>query len=370
MSLVLVIEDDRTQRLVAGLALKKAGYEVLEAGDGLQGLETARRELPDLIVCDVMMPGLNGYQLVAALRQEAGICDIPVILLTAMTERAHMRIGMTSGADDYLPKPFSFSELTDAAAALISKRNVQRQEIVSSIKSKFLAALDEQKQELARQYEQRFFQELNARWERSGDANAELKYDDATVLVVDLFGQLLARLPPDAEAGATVRQAYQIARDTLYLFGAKHLLPQGNDLVAIFAESRDFAGVSPRLRALRAAFSLVKAITALLKATLPSEPNGQDAGNAVTIALHEGPITLLLVSDPLHGDPDSTVATGETLIAAESLREFAQESNWHIASSRTMVAGMEQRMTTGRSAAVPLGATRALLEAVELLAVN
>src|SRR5512140_3916641 len=125
MSLILVIEDDRIQRQVTVQALKSTGHEVMEAPDGVEGLRSARTNRPDLIVCDVMMPGMNGYQLVTALREEEDIADIPVIMLTAMTERAHMRTAMTSGADDYIAKPVSFKELNEATSALIAKRKAR-----------------------------------------------------------------------------------------------------------------------------------------------------------------------------------------------------------------------------------------------------
>ena len=178
-----------------------------------------------------MMPGMNGYQLVTALREEEGIADIPVIMLTAMTERAHMRTAMTSGADDYIAKPFSFQELNEAASALLAKRKAQHDSFVNSMKSEITEALDEQKQVLSGQYERRFVEELNSRWERVGEGNSELKYEEATVLVVDLFGSTLQHLPSGADTGNTVRHAYQAARDTLYPVSYTHLtLPTNREV--------------------------------------------------------------------------------------------------------------------------------------------
>ena len=369
MSLILVIEDDRIQRQVTAQALKSAGHEVLEALDGAEGLQSARTHRPDLIVCDVVMPGMNGYQLVTALREEEGISDIPVIMLTAMTERAHMRTAMTSGADDYIAKPFSFKELNEAASALLAKRKAQHDGFINSMKSEITEALDEQKQVLSGQYERRFVEELNSRWERVGEGNSELKYEEATVLVVDLFGSTLQNPPSGTDTGNTVRHAYQAARDTLYLFRARHLLAYGNDLLAIFADPPGSVGVSPKMRAARAACALVKARSNVSKTAQPGVP-GDAASSDIAIAMHEGPITLLLVSDPLHGDPDATLATGETLNAARSLQEFAQASHWHIACSRAMLVGMEEQAKTGRTAAVSLGPLRQALDAVELLGVS
>lgn len=320
MPLILVIDDDRLQRTVAAHALKKAGHEIIEAADGMQGLEAARTRRPELIVCDVLMPGLNGLQFVSALRQEEGISDIPVIMLTSMAERADMRAGMNSGADDYLAKPFSFAELNDAVAALLTKRRTLQEGLVNSMNTSFLAALDEQRESLASQYEQRYVHELSARWDR-GDGNSELKYDNAVVLKVDLFGAMLGQVAADKDMAQTVRRAYQSARDSLHLFSALHLLPLGNDLLAVFADEPDSVRVAANVRAIRACFALVKAVGVVLPKLTASSA---ESGAGVSIALHQGPVTLLHLSDPLHGDPDSTLATGETVAALAGLVSLAR----------------------------------------------
>lgn len=357
MALILVIEDDRVQRLVTATALKKAGHDVVEAEDGERGLEALRQRRPDLVLCDVMMPGMNGYEIVTALRKEdPSIADTPVIMLTALNQRAHVRIGMNSGADDYLTKPFSVQELTEAVAALLAKRQAQRDAIVSLMKSEIVEVLDEQKQELASQYERRLVEELNARWDRGQSANTELKYDDATVLLVDLFGSLRKQLHGSAQAGDMVRRAYQGARDNLYLFGAQHLLAYGDDLLTIFVEPEGAVGADPKLRAVRAAFALQKALAAILK------PAGATA--EFTVALHQGPVALVHVSDPLHGDPDATLATGDTLSAAQALLAQAQAAAWRVACLRPVLAGIAKDVRSGRTA------RQGAAEAVELLGVS
>src|SRR5262245_30772424 len=125
MASVLLIEDDEAQRFVARFALKKAGHGVREAGDGVEGLRLARVERPDLIVCDVMMPAVTGYDVLAQLRADPVLATIPVLLLTAMSERRHVRQGMTAGADDYLTKPYRTEELCEAVNALLARRQVQ-----------------------------------------------------------------------------------------------------------------------------------------------------------------------------------------------------------------------------------------------------
>jgi DNA-binding response OmpR family regulator len=116
MSKILIVEDDATVRETLALNLRAEGYEVQEAGDGEQGLKTAREWAPDLVVLDVMLPELDGLTVCRILRRES---PVPIILLTARTTETDKIIGLESGADDYIVKPFSLGEfLARVRAAL------------------------------------------------------------------------------------------------------------------------------------------------------------------------------------------------------------------------------------------------------------
>ena len=93
--------------------LQLEGYEVLEAGDGDAGLERVRTEHPDLVLLDVMMPGLDGWQFMEAIKADPKTAEIPIVLLTARVQREDEIRGWLSGAADYLPKPFNPSTLTE-----------------------------------------------------------------------------------------------------------------------------------------------------------------------------------------------------------------------------------------------------------------
>src|SRR5271170_6019925 len=103
------------------LALHQRGYEVIEAHNGHDGIEKARAELPDLILCDVNMGKVDGYLTLAALRTESPTAAIPFILMTGLADNAGMRHGMELGADDYLPKPFTTDVLYAAVEARLKK---------------------------------------------------------------------------------------------------------------------------------------------------------------------------------------------------------------------------------------------------------
>jgi len=119
--LVLVIEDSPEVREIICKTLSFKGFEVLTAEDGLSGVELARSHLPDLIICDIHMPNMDGYDTLGALRKDAATAVIPFMFLTGAADRTNVRRGMELGADDYLTKPFTTDELMAAVGARLEK---------------------------------------------------------------------------------------------------------------------------------------------------------------------------------------------------------------------------------------------------------
>ena len=118
---ILVIEDQAPMRRNIALMLQLEGYEVDTAENGGVGLEKARAQKPDLIICDVMMPELDGYGVVQALRAEPATALLPFVFLTARGDRADQRIGMNFGADDYLTKPVVREDLLAAVETRLAR---------------------------------------------------------------------------------------------------------------------------------------------------------------------------------------------------------------------------------------------------------
>ncbi len=119
---ILIIEDGKDLRDDVIEMLSLEGYEAFGAENGLVGLNMAIQETPDLIICDVMMPELDGYEVLERLRKNPKTATIPFVFLTSRTERVNMRQGMVLGADDYLTKPFHVSELLDTIQSQLGKR--------------------------------------------------------------------------------------------------------------------------------------------------------------------------------------------------------------------------------------------------------
>ena len=125
MRRILVIEDEPEMRRNITALLRYREYETIEAENGRKGVDLARREKPDLILCDVMMPELDGYGVLKALQQDASLALIPFIFLTAKGDKDDLRSGMNLGADDYLTKPVANNDLVNAIEARLRRAELQ-----------------------------------------------------------------------------------------------------------------------------------------------------------------------------------------------------------------------------------------------------
>ncbi len=343
MANVLLIEDDDAQRLVASFALKKAGHQVQEAADGRKGVLAAMSQRPDVVVCDVMMPGMSGYEVVSAIRGSPALATVPVILLTAMSDRKHMRQGMTAGADDYLTKPYRPDELIEAISVVLERRQKQQEAFMSSVSGVVEDALEQQKETLGKAYEKQLVSAINERWNRA-NAAVDISYGKAVVVLADLMGP--AAQGDAASLAEMVKQVQQSARDTLYLFGARHVLPYGPNLMAVF-DGDEATMTSPvEARALRAAAALAK--------------GGRD--RVATVAVHCGPVMLVAMHDGLHGDQGHALAPGDTIAAVTSVLDTAIQSGWRIGTTPVMAQRLSDAAASGRRAVTARGE-----EAVELL---
>ncbi len=124
---ILLIEDDQTVRETTEEILELSGYEVYTAKNGKEGVDKAKKLTPNLIVCDVMMPEMDGYQVLENLAKDENTFEIPFIFLSAKTDHKDIRKGMDLGADDYLTKPFEEEDLISAIESRIAKMAIIQQ---------------------------------------------------------------------------------------------------------------------------------------------------------------------------------------------------------------------------------------------------
>ena len=120
---VLVIEDDPSLRLLWRVGLEVHGMRVIEACDGVKGLELARREQPDVITLDVMLPRLDGWSVARQLRQDARTRDIPIVFLTARADQCDRQRGLELGAVEYITVPINPTELPQTIEAVLERRS-------------------------------------------------------------------------------------------------------------------------------------------------------------------------------------------------------------------------------------------------------
>lgn len=124
--IILVVEDEISLQETLVYNLKKQGYEVESVGDGNAAIEAARRLHPDLLILDIMLPGMDGFEVCRVLRREM---NTPILMLTARDDEIDRVVGLEVGADDYLTKPFSMRELLARVKALLRRVRLIRQEI-------------------------------------------------------------------------------------------------------------------------------------------------------------------------------------------------------------------------------------------------
>ena len=368
MPLVVVIDDTDEIRSLMKLVLTKDGYEVKEARDGMVGLALIKLHQPDLVVSDVQMPNMNGFELVAALRQDPNIASIPVILLTALQDRADMRQGMTAGADDYITKPFTPQELSQAAAAQLAKRGIheQRQKrVVTDL-------LQDQRDRLTGLYERRLSRELQQRWPTQGDGTEDdERFEHATALFTDIVGyaSFAEKLNAD-ELSEMVKRYYGGAGDTMYLFGARHMHFVGEGLLGLFTVDDDSRSVSHGQRALRAALGLQDTANTVRRFLRQRHSDRDLPDFRVTSGLHSGPVTLAKLRDPITGAAAQTLPVGDTVGLAVRLQQQAHSLQWGVVASQEMLDGIADGVSTRGSAVIELPGRSKSVQVCEVLRIS
>ena len=130
MQRVLVVEDDQDLRALLDYNLKQAGYDVLLAARGQEGLRLARERVPDLVVLDLMLPDLSGLEICKAIRADEALREVAVLMLTARGEEVDRIVGLELGADDYVVKPFSVRELVLRIQAILRRGGAEEAPVI------------------------------------------------------------------------------------------------------------------------------------------------------------------------------------------------------------------------------------------------
>lgn len=342
MALVVVAEDDSGTLKLIGVTLKNQGHEVLTAGDGISAWALIREHRAEVIVSDVDMPGMNGFDLLQRVREHPDLGQTPFILLTSLQERRGMRQGMNLGADDYITKPLRPRELIDAVSAQLDRHAVRQAARALQVQTALTDALEKQAWALQEQYEKRLARELSEQWPGQPDGEDSPSYPDATVLFADIlrYPEWLAELKP-AEMGQLLKRFYEHSGDTVHLFGASALQFVGEGVLAVFTDSDDNLDTTAAhsLRALKSALGLRKAAAGMNNYVHRQFPGRALPDFQVGVALHRGPVAMTRMEGLLGGSPQ-IIPVGETVVDTMALQRHAQPALGAITLSVPVLRGV------------------------------
>ena len=366
MALIVVIDDDAGTRMLVSQVLKKDGYTVMAAENGVQGLAMIREHQPDLVVSDVQMPEMNGFQVLEQVRADANIATTPIILLTSLAERAHMRIGMTTGADDYVTKPFTPLELREAVSAQLNK--LVRADVARTlaVQTAVTAALEEQQHKISQLYEDRLVSTLTKQWPDGGLIQESQKFANATVLFAEIhqYAQWSQQLS-SAELSDLIRQFYGSTGDTVHLFGAHYMQFVGDGMLCVFVDAGDTLSVNHGLRAVRAALGLKDAAKQVSGfARQKFEGRGLPLF-ALNVALHTGPVAFAQL-EGMSGGHTQTTPVGDTVAAVLKMYQGEPLLDWPLAVSVQTLRQVTGAVRTDRRAMVKVAGRMHPLDVVEI----
>jgi len=324
MTTVLVVEDDDAIRNNIARLLKLEGYDVVPAIDGVAGLEKVRAVRPDVVISDISMPQMDCFALLEAIRADASIASTPVMLLTALDDRASMRRGMTAGADDYLAKPFTRIELLEALTGLLKKKVRLEQSIEQAVSEHETGLRQAFAESLAgRKPAGRFGLETP----EGAIAEATLH---ATVLVADIrnFTSLAERLGAPEVSELLTGWFERITLQGLRHGGA-HLKFLGDSLMALFPDAPGApASSSGARRAIAAALDMALAAHEFRSWVEQRFPQRALPPFAIGVGLHTGPVTLCR-----EASGNESTAVGETVHVAARVEAASKELGWTVAAT-------------------------------------
>jgi DNA-binding response OmpR family regulator len=341
MALIIVCEDDAATCKLISAVLEKAGHQVEAFDNGLKAYVRLLEGDAELLISDVQMPLKNGFELVADVRTEPALVDLPCILLTSLAERAHMRIGMTSGADDYVTKPFQPSELLAAVDSQL-KRAMQRYvEQSRHLEQSVDKAVGERTNELMMMYEQRLRAELQSRWARTSSETVHLQ--GCLIVCTFLDSDAWQKSLPEAQIAELVKLYFGKLADSAALFDADHVQFVGDGLLIAFDHQRDTASVNHFGRALR----LLQSIQTT-QASVLSIANGQwtpwaPPAFASCVAVHAGAISLAKL-EGMTGGIDQLVPVGQAISEMSKLLKTAQTLRWPMTISDAAWPSLQQAL--------------------------
>jgi class 3 adenylate cyclase len=350
---ILVIEDDPGIRRSLVLTLEGQGYAVAEASNGRIGLDMAAAEAPALIICDVNMPEMDGYEVVAAIRRTSALASIPFVFLTARGEPAEMRRGMNLGADDYLTKPFTREELTETVKVRLQKHEESREALTGQL---ILAG---------ERMRSRFYSRLTGAAEQPpiDDALQPAERNavtEATVLFTDIrgFTTISERLSV-VEIATLLNHYFRRACEPIVAANGKVVKFIGDGIMAVFSHGEDAPRERQALHAIQAGLAL-SLVAHEFRGWMQAQFPGRGLPEfAIGVGIHTGEVTLCDVGAA--GERNFT-AIGDTVNIASRLEGQTKELGWPVVASSTAISAAGDEVIRGAHRVVNLrGRTKPVL---------
>lgn len=344
MTKILVIEDETGIRMTLSLMLKAEGFDVTVAENGRAGIEAARAKTPDLILCDINMPEMNGFEVLEQLRREPALAVTPFVFLTARVDRGDMRRGMNLGADDYLTKPFTRDELLQAVTARIKKHETSREILTNQ-----LIASSET---LRRRFRSNIAGEEAPRATVDDELHAlEGTASEATVLFADVrnFTTISERLSAP-EIAELLNTYLERACQPIIACGGSVVKFIGDGIMAVFPHTDLRPRERQALEAIHAGLGL-SFIAERFRGWIKERYSDRKLPEfAIGVGIHTGEVTLCWLGG--HGQQDFT-AVGDTVNIAARLEEQTKELGWPVVASEATI--------NAAGASVAHGANRSLI---------
>lgn len=357
MTLILIVEDDDAIRSNIVRLLKLEGFETAAASDGLQGLALARASRPDLIISDVGMPGMNGFELLATVRADRELANTPFMLLTALDDRDSMRRGMTAGADDYLSKPFSRAELLDAVNAQFKKKARVREAIDSEV------AAGEQRLRAAFSHRISGDQPDSIPMDIPATAQTE-ELPGATVLVASIrnFTSIAEKLSA-AEVSQLLTEYFERASEPVLKNSGRHIKFIGDGLMAVFSDSTTGSPLPAPRRAISAALAMALA-THEFRDWLDERFGARALPPfAMGVGIHSGAVTLCQLGTQQNKE---LTPVGETVTLAARLESASEEMGWTVMASEEALALAGTGIQTGTHTALVVPGKNLAIDVAEV----
>jgi serine/threonine-protein kinase PpkA len=339
MTTILIVEDDDAIRNNVTRLLKLEGYDIASAINGREGLERARELRPDVVISDISMPEMDGFELLEKIRADKVLAATSVMLLTALDDRASMRRGMTAGADDYLAKPFTRVELLEALQGLLKKRG----RIEESIQS----AVQEREEHLTRAFTESLGG--NRLPDKFGLEPPEGAVTDqvlqATVLFSDIrnFTSLAEKLS-SSEVAELLTYYFERSCEPVLTNGGRNLKFIGDGLMAVFSDTLAGSPLPAARRAVSAALAMALAAHEF-RGWLDRRfgPRGLPPF-AIGVGLHAGEVTLCRLGTIQNKE---TTPIGDTVNTAARLEGASKELGWTVVASSAVLQQAGEGVQTG-----------------------